>query len=41
MAAQKNPVVVSARGTLMPAGSFAGSAVINARSGCSFAGERY
>jgi hypothetical protein len=41
MAAQLNPVTVSAHGTLMPAGSVAGTAIVNSRSGCSFAGERY
>jgi hypothetical protein len=41
MAAQLNPVTVSARGTLMPAGSVAGSAIANGRSGCSFSGERW
>lgn len=41
MAAAKQPVTVSARGMLMPAGSVAGNAIVNSRSGCSFAGERY
>lgn len=40
MAAVLNPVTVSARGTLMGS-SVAGTAIVNARSGCSFSGERY
>jgi hypothetical protein len=41
IAANRHPITVSARGTLMAAGSVAGNAIANGRSGCSFSGERY
>ncbi len=41
VAANRKPIIVSARGTLMAAGSVAGNAIANGRSGCSFSGERY